>query len=299
MAATHKITPHLWFDTQAKAAAEFYVDVFPNSAIHHLTVLRDTPSGDCDVVAFELVGQPFQAISAGPYFTANPSVSFTVNCATVAEVDALWARLSEGGMALMPLDAYPFSPRFGWVQDRFGISWQVSLAEGEREGQPRIVPSLMFTGDNFGKATEAIGFYTGIFKDAQPGQIQYNPDAPGPDGAPTVLVADFLLEGQRFALIESGAEHGFTFNEAISFIVSCATQAEIDYYWAHLSAVPEAEQCGWLKDKYGLSWQITPTAMDAMMRDGTPAQVERVTQTFLPMKKLDLAAIERAYREAA
>ncbi len=299
MATQHKITPHLWFDTQAKAAAEFYVDVFPDSAVTHLTVLRDTPSGDCDVVSFELAGQPFQAISAGPIFTPNPSVSFTVNCATAAEVDALWARLSDGGMVLMPLDAYPFNPRFGWAQDRFGISWQVSLAEGRSDDEPPIVPSLMFTGDNFGKAAEAIGFYTAIFKDARPGQIQYNPDAPGPDGAPTVLVADFLLEGQRFALIESGAEHGFTFNEAISFIVSCATQAEIDYYWEHLSAVPEAEQCGWLKDKYGLSWQITPTALDAMMSEGTLAQVDRVTQTFLPMKKLDLAAIERAYREAA
>ena len=88
MTTSHKITTHLWFDTQAKAAAEFYVDIFPNSAIQHLTVLRDTPSGDCDVVTFTLAGQPFQAISAGPYFTLNPSVSFTVYCATAAQVGA-------------------------------------------------------------------------------------------------------------------------------------------------------------------------------------------------------------------
>lgn len=295
MTAQPKITPHLWFDTQAKAAAEFYVDVFPDSAVTHLAVLRDTPSGDCDVVSFELAGQPLQSLSAGPYFTPNPSISFTVNCATVAEVDALWARLSDGGMVLMPLDAYPFSPRFGWVQDRFGISWQVSLAEGRSDDEPLIVPSLMFTGDNFGKAAQAIGFYTSVFKQAEPGQIQYNPDAPGPDGAPTVLVADFLLEGQRFRIIESGAAHGFTFNEAISFIVSCATQAEIDYYWEQLSAVPEAEQCGWIKDRFGVSWQIVPAALNVMMSEGTPAQVERVTQTFLPMKKLDIAAIEQAF----
>jgi predicted 3-demethylubiquinone-9 3-methyltransferase (glyoxalase superfamily) len=296
---THKITPHLWFDTQAKAAAEFYVSLFPNSAVEHLTVLRDTPSGDSDMVTFTLAGQPFMAISAGPFFTPNPSVSFIVNCATAAEVDVLWAQLSDGGTALMPLDAYPFNPHFGWVQDRFGISWQVSVAEGQGGGQPIIVPCLLFTGENFGKAAEAIRFYTSVFKDTQLSQITYNPDAPGADGAPTVLFANFLLEGQRFTIIESGEAHGFTFSEAISFIVGCETQTEIDHYWAKLSAVAEAEQCGWLKDKYGVSWQISPTALDVMIREGTPVQAQRVMQTFMPMKKLDIAALERAYRDAA
>lgn len=299
MTSQHKITPHLWFDTQAKAAAEFYVEIFPNSALKQLTVLHDTPSGDCDLVTFELAGQPFQAISAGPFFTPNPSISFSVNCATVAQVDALWARLSDGGLALMPLDAYPFNPRFGWVQDRFGISWQIGVMAGEQRDLPSIAPFLLFTGSNFGRAAEAIRFYTAVFHNAHPGQIAYNPAAPAADGSPTVLVADFQLEGQRFAISESGEAHNFTFNEAISFIVSCETQAEIDYYWERLSALPEAEQCGWLKDKFGVSWQITPTAMDEMMRNGTPDQIARVTQTFLPMKKLDLAEIERAYRAAA
>lgn len=296
---THKITPHLWFDTQAKAAAEFYVSLFPNSAVEHLTVLRDTPSGDSDMVTFTLAGQPYMAISAGPFFTPNPSVSFIVNCATVAEVDALWARLSDGGTALMPLDAYPFNPHFGWVQDRFGISWQVSVTDGQRGDQPMIVPCLLFAGENFGRAAEAIRYYTSVFKNAQPGQIMYNPDALRADGAPTVLFANFLLEGQQFTIIESGEAHGFTFNEAISFIVGCETQAEIDHYWAQLSAVPDAEQCGWLKDKYGVSWQISPTALDVMIREGTPVQAQRVIQTFMPMKKLDIAALERAYRDAA
>lgn len=289
------ITPHLWFAQEARTAAEFYVDVFPASAINRLTLLRDTPSGDCDLVAFELAGQPFQAISAGPHFTPNPSISFSVNCATVAEVDALWARLGDGGMALMPLDAYPFNPRFGWVQDRFGISWQVGVMEEQHGELPLIVPFLLFTGNNFGKAAEAIRFYTAIFQDAQSGQVTYNPDAPCADGAPSVLVATFQLAGQRFAIADSNAAHAFTFNEAISFIVGCATQAEIDHYWEQLSAVPEAEQCGWLKDKYGVSWQITPTAMDAMLGDGSPEQVARVTQALLPMKKLELDALQRAF----
>jgi predicted 3-demethylubiquinone-9 3-methyltransferase (glyoxalase superfamily) len=299
MTVTNKIIPHLWFDTQAKAAAEFYVDAFPNSAVQHLTVLRDTPSGDCDLVTFTLAGQTFQAISAGPFFPLNPSISFTVHCATAEEVDALWARLSDGGMALMPLDAYPFSPRFGWVQDRFGVSWQVILSESPAEATQRIVPSLMFTGDNFGKALAAIHFYTSIFPDSASGQVTLNPGEPGSADAGTVMTANFALVGQWFAIFDSGYAHGFTFNEAISFIVSCETQAEIDHYWEHLSAVPEAEQCGWLKDKFGLSWQIVPTSMDVLMREGSPAQVASVTQAFMPMKKLDIAAIERAYHAAA
>ncbi len=150
----HKITPHLWFDKEAKAAAEFYTSIFANSRITNITTFHNTPSGDCDVVSFELSEQPFMAISAGPLFK---------------------------------------------------------------------------------------------------------------------------------------------FNESISFMIYCDTQEEIDYYWTKLSAVPEAEQCGWLKDKYGLSWQVVPTAMDEMMKNGSKEQIARVTQAFLKMKKFDLAKIRQAY----
>src|ERR671916_501632 len=149
-----KIVPHLWFDKEAREAAEFYASVFPDSKITNVTTLHDTPSGDSDVVSFELSGQPFMAISAGPLFK---------------------------------------------------------------------------------------------------------------------------------------------FNESISFIVYCETQGEVNYYWEKLSAVPEAEQCGWLKDKYGLSWQIVPTELDEMMRRGTPEQMARVTQAFLKMKKFDIVELKKAY----
>lgn len=148
-----KITPHLWYDKQAKAAAEFYVSVFPDSKITNVTTIHDTPSGDCDIVSFELLSQPFMAISAGPLFK---------------------------------------------------------------------------------------------------------------------------------------------FNESISFIVNCDTQEEIDYYWGKLSAVPEAEQCGWLKDKFGLSWQIVPSSMSKLMGSGDKAKAARVTQAFLKMKKFNIAELEKA-----
>lgn len=154
MKLSHPIVPHLWFDTQAKEAAEYYVSVFPNSKIISSQVLTNTPSGDVDVVVFELNGQRFDAISAGQYFK---------------------------------------------------------------------------------------------------------------------------------------------FTEAISFMVRCDSQEEIDYYWEKLSAVPESEQCGWCKDQFGLSWQVVPSAMDKMMASGDGEAIARVTAAFLQMKKFNIAELQRAY----
>ena len=296
-----KIVPHLWFDKEAKEAANFYCSVFPDSSITNITTLHNTPSGDCDVVSFTLWGYSFMAISAGPLFKFNPSVSFMVNFDPSQDKDAktrideVWAKLSEGGKVLMPLDKYPFSERYGWIQDKYGLSWQLILTNPEGEERPLIIPSLMFVGDVYGKAEEASDFYLSVFKNSKRGAIARYPAGMEPDKEGAVMFTDFMLEGQWFAAMDSAHEHDFAFNEAISFMVNCEDQEEIDYYWEELSAVPEAEQCGWLKDKYGLSWQIVPTVMDKMMRDQNPERVDRVTQAFLTMKKFDLAALQRAY----
>lgn len=297
----HKITPHLWFDKEAREAAEFYVATFGNeSRITSVTTLHDTPSGDADVVSFELMGESFMAISAGPYFKFNPSVSFFVNVDpsretdAPARIDALWETLSEGGKVLMPLDKYPFSERYGWVEDRYGLSWQLILSDPEGEDRPNTLPSLMFAGEVFGKSEEAINFYLSVFHDSKMGSIhRYGPDQePNKEG--TVMFADFTLLGQWFAAMDAAGEHEFAFNEAVSFMVRCDTQEEIDYYWNELSAVPEAEQCGWLKDMYGLSWQIVPTVMDEMMSNDDFERMAKVTQAFLKMKKIDIAELEKA-----
>lgn len=299
---SNQITPHLWFDNQAKEAAELYVSAFGNdSTIKNVTTLHDTPSGDSDVVSFELLGQPFMAISAGPLFKFNPSVSFIVNFDPSQDknaqknLDALWEKLSEGGTPLMPLDKYPFSKHYGWVQDKYGLSWQLILSNPEGEERPFIVPSLMFTGSVCGKAEEAMKFYLSVFKNSKRGMVARYEKGQEPDKEGTIMFADFLLEGQWFAAMDSAHEHNFAFNEAISLMVYCDTQEEIDYYWGKLSAVPEAEQCGWLKDKYGVSWQIVPRAMDEMMSKGTPEQIARVTQAFLKMKKFDIQKLQEAH----
>ncbi|HTF29589.1 MAG TPA: VOC family protein, partial [Flavitalea sp.] len=259
--AIQKIFPHLWFDKEAKEAATFYTSLFPESKITNVIMLRDTPSGDCDVVTFELWNQPFMAISAGPLFKFNPSVSFMVNfdpllfgSSSTPEKDArekldmLWNKLVEGGTVLMPIDKYPFSERYGWLQDKYGLSWQLILTGPEGEPRPAVVPSLLFVGNKCGKAEEAINFYLSVFKNSKMGGIyRYGKDQQ-PDKEGTVMYADVMLENTWFAAMDSAHDHKFDFNEAVSFIVNCADQDEIDFYWQKLSADPKSEQCGWLKD---------------------------------------------------
>jgi predicted 3-demethylubiquinone-9 3-methyltransferase (glyoxalase superfamily) len=289
-----KITPHLWFDKEAKEAAGFYTSIFKDSGIKDTTTLHDTPSGMVDVVTIVLWRQEFTLISAGPYFRFTPAVSFLVACSTKEEVDALWGELSEGGMALMALGEYPFSEKYGWVQDRYGLSWQVMFM-GDREIKQKITPTLLFVGKQCGKAEEAITFYASVFHDAKVGEILRYGKGEEPDKEGTVKHAAFMLEGLNFAAMDSAREHNFTFNEAISFMVHCDTQEEIDYYWGKLSADPMAEQCGWLKDKYGLSWQIVPTVMAEMLKDKDEKKIARVTEAFLKMKKFDIDALKLAY----
>lgn len=289
-----KITSHLWFDKEAREAAEFYTSIFKDSKVRDTATIRNTPSGDTDIVTIELLGHDFTLISAGPLFKFNPSVSFLVACDTEKEVDALWSELSKGGKPLMDLGAYPFSARYGWIQDKYGLSWQLMFS-GNRSIRQRIIPTLMFVGNVAGKAEEAINFYVSVFHNASIGDILRYGKGEEPDVEGTIKHASFTLEGQEFAGMDSAYEHNFAFNEAISLVVDCETQAEIDYYWDKLSAHPEAEQCGWLKDKYGLSWQIVPNVMTEMMKDKDKDRLARVTEAFLKMKKFDLETLKKAY----
>jgi predicted 3-demethylubiquinone-9 3-methyltransferase (glyoxalase superfamily) len=139
----HTITPHLWFDKEAREAAELYTSIFKDSKIKSMATLHSTPSGTVELLTIQLLGQEFRFISAGPLFKFTPAVSFLVACDAKDEVDTLWNELSKGGSALMELGEYPFSERYGWTQDRYGLSWQVMLM-GERKVEQKITPTLMF-----------------------------------------------------------------------------------------------------------------------------------------------------------
>lgn len=299
----NRIIPNFWFDGQAEEAAKFYTSIFSNSKIGHIARYTDAgkevhghSAGDVLTVEFELENVKFIALNGGPQFQTNPSISFFVRCDSEDEVNDLWQKLSEGASVLMPLDLYTFSRRYGWLSDKFGISWHIIVNE-DPEAQ-KITPSLLFTQDLAGKAEEAMGFYTTVFPDSSIGTITRYSAGQEPDKEGTIAYGEFSILGDMFVAVDSAREHDFTFNEATSLMIECATQEEIDNYWEKLSADPDAEVCGWLKDKYGVSWQIVPTLMSKIMKEGTSDQLERVTAAYMKMKKFNIAELERVYNQS-
>lgn len=306
MMKTQKIIPNLWFDPQkfpAEQAAEFYTRVFKNAVVENTALfgksgqeLHQQQPGSVMTVKFTIENYAFVGLNGGSHFQFNPSISFFVVGASGAEIDDLWQKLKESGQVLMPLDTYDWSPKYAWIQDQFGVNWQLML-DPSHTAEQKIVPSFFFTGKSQGKAEEAIQFYTSIFKDSEIERIQKYTEADNnPYALGTVKHAQFQLEGQTFVAMDSGMENDFPFSEAISLIIACKTQEEIDYYWNALSAVPEAEQCGWLKDKFGISWQVVPsTLLDEMMQDPDTQKRERVIAAFMQMKKFNIQQLKAAF----
>lgn len=282
----NKLYPCLWFDGKAKEAATFYTTIFNPSSI-----ISENPV----VVFFELNGNPFMALNGGPMFQINPSISFFVFCETTAEVEEKWKGLTNGGAVLMPLDKYPWNEKYGWCQDKYGVNWQLMV---EKNAVQNIAPALMFTKFTAGKAEEAMQFYTQVFNHRnEPGGDNkilsvslYEKGEPDVEG--TIKHARFLLNGQLFCSMDSSAAHSFSFNEGVSIVVPCETQDDIDYFWEQLSEGGSKVECGWLKDKYDVCWQIVPASLSRLM--DTPEKREKVMKAVMSMKKLDIAALERA-----
>lgn len=269
----NKIYPCLWFDGNAAQAAQLYTEVFINTKI-----TTENPM----VVTFDLDGQKFMGLNGGPDFKPNPSISFYIVCETLDEVDRAWNKLIDGGNALMPLDKYEWSERYGWVQDRFGINWQLSYGKINDVGQ-KVSPSFLFTGKKAGNAKSAMKYYTSLFKDSNIGQvIEYTKDDPDEEGY--VKFSHFNLFNQVFIAMDSSLAHNFQFNEGISLVVSCDDQKEINHYWNELTSGGQEGNCGWLKDQFGVSWQIVPTILGDLMSE--PEKAERVMKAFMKMKKL-------------
>lgn len=294
-----KIGACIWLDGKSVLeAAEFYTRIFPNSRItattHYTEVGQEfhgQQPGAVMTVEYEIDEFSFTALNGGTTISPNPSISFFVRCKNPAEVDALWAELSPGGTALMPLDSYPFSERYGWIQDRFGVSYQL-IVDPPSPGQ-RISPSLLFVGDVCGKAEEAMQFYTSVFADAAIGEIAHYDAGQEPDIEGSVMHGQFQLEGQSCIAMDSALQHDFCFTEGISLIVDVESQPELDRYWDSLSAVPEAEMCGWLKDRFGVSWQILPnSAMNRVLVSGDEEAKKRLLSAMFQMKKIDIAGLQ-------
>jgi predicted 3-demethylubiquinone-9 3-methyltransferase (glyoxalase superfamily) len=294
-----KIVPCLWYDNDAEAAMRRYAALIPGSSVGAIARygkaghdIHGRPEGSVMTVEADLGGTKVVGLNGGPHFRFTPAISFFVTLEDAAAVDRLWEGLLDGGKEMMPLQAYDWSARYGWLADRWGMTWQIALGPTAEVGRT-VSPAFLFTGDQFGRAEEAVGYYTSLFEDSTIDGMLKN-ESTGPVGADTVKHAQFRLSGETFMVMDSGHDHGFGFNEAVSLMITCKDQAEIDRYW-EMSTVPEAEQCGWLKDRFGVSWQVVPEAMDAMMTHPDRARVDRVTDAFLAMKKFDVAALERAF----
>lgn len=268
------IYPCLWFDGNAREAADKYCSLFENSKIIDDNGL---------VVIFEIEGKKVMGLNGGPMFKINPSISLYVSCDSDSEIEKLWTGLSEGGFAMLPLDAYPWSPRYGWLVDKYGMTWQLTLGDLP-VGRHKIIPSFLFVGHRFGDAQKAISLYTGLF----PGSKVEHLDIPGPEEpsmAGTLRFGQFTLGNEVFAAMDGPGEHEFTFNEGVSLVVECRDQDEIDTYWNTLiTNGGEESQCGWLKDRFGVSWQIVPSQLSAWLAD--PVKGQQVMQKLLKMRKL-------------
>ena len=287
-----KITPYLWFDDQAEEAANLYTSCFANGSIKDISRYPEGPlegpmadmAGKVMTASFEIAGLTFVGLNGGPVFNFTPAISFFVTCESKEELIALWEQLFVDGEVLMPLQAYPFSELYGWLNDQYGVSWQLTLGEGPQQ----ITPMLMFVGEQCGHAEAAMQMYTALFDGSSIGFVQK-------DESGRIQHGQFKLYDQDFMAMDSDAEHQFTFTEATSFHVTCEDQDEVDRLWEALSAVPEAEQCGWLKDKFGVSWQIIPSVMPELLSDPDPEKAGRVMQAMLQMKKIDIAGLKAAY----
>jgi predicted 3-demethylubiquinone-9 3-methyltransferase (glyoxalase superfamily) len=278
---TNQIYPCLWFDGQAKAAADFYCSIFKNSKI---TV--ETPM----VVNFELGGKKFMGLNGGPNFKINPSISIFATFESIDETNFIWNKLIEGGKALIEIDKQDWSERYGWLQDKFGMTWQISVVNNDGD-KAKITPAMLFTGDRFGQAEEAVNFYTSIFENSGIDVRFHYPESSPFKGK--LMYSEFNLKQHDFKVMDGFGNHEFGFNEAVSLVVDCKNQEEIDYYWNKLSGEGGQEsQCGWLRDKFSVSWQIVPTILGELM--GNPEKGQRVMQVVMQSKKFDIEKLKNA-----
>lgn len=281
--AFHRPYPCFWFDGEQKAkeAADLYCSLFAGAVMKETTPL---------VTRFEIGGLPVMLLHAGPLFRPNPAVSLYATFEKKEELDRAWSAFSAEGNVLMPLQQYEWSEYYGWVADRFGVNWQLTLGDIAAVGQ-QVVPLLMFCGGQQNRADAAINYYTGVFKDAEKiFEMRYMPGQAKTDA--TIVHARFRLGNSLFMAMDSGVPQPFSFDQGVSFVIACDTQQEIDYYWNEFTRHGTEDQCGWCRDQFGVWWQVVPSMLGKLMTN--PATAQAVMNAFMKMKKFDIDALLRA-----
>lgn len=289
-----KIASFLWFDNNAEEAMNFYISCFKKSKIISKSYYNEEsakasgqPKDSLMAASFTLNGQEFMVLNGGPVFQFNPSISFFVNCETEQQTDELWNKFLDGGTVLMEFKAYPFSKKYGWIHDKFGLSWQLNFTETPQN----IAPCMMFTGKQAGHSEEAMKYYISLFKNSEVKILaRYESGEQGVEG--NIKHSRFTLSGEDFIAMDSHIENKFSFTPAVSFMVFCKTQEEIDYFWNNLTRGGKEIECGWLEDRFGVSWQIVPENLNKLLSDPDPAKAKRAMHAMLQMKKLVIAELE-------
>ena len=283
----NNIFPCLWYNGDGKQSAEFYCKVFNGK------ITADTPV----VLNIEIFGQKLMLLNGGPQFEKNATVSFTVICDTEDEVQSYWDQLSDGGIALMPLDSYPWSKKYGWIRDKFGVTWQIYL--GDKQSEQKVIPTLMFIHQNNGRAMEAMELYTSIFPNSKIGSVLKYGDGVGNEThevPENIQHAHFEINGYSFFCMDNSYDHQFDFNEGISMVIMTDDQEVTDHLWNSLTQNGGRESmCGWLKDKFGFNWQIVPKKLIQLMSDPDQEKAQKVVQAMMKMQKIVIKDLETAY----
>ncbi len=282
-----KIYPCLWFDQQAEQAAAYYTAVFGGTVDHVARYVDDVhkPQGSVMTVDFTIAGRRFTALNGGPEFSFTPAISFLVDCESPKIVERLWKFLSTDGKVLLPLAEYPFSKYFGWVQDRYGVAWQ--LRWRPTKTPLRISPMVMFANERLGHAKAAMDEWVSWFENSEI--------------LDEIMTGDLLwqgifnLGGYPFRVIDSEEKRDYDFSPAISFCVECRDQAEIDRLWEKITANGQELECGWAEDAYGVSWQIFPASWNTLVDPSHPERAAAVTKEMYTMKKIDIARLQEIY----
>lgn len=271
------ITSCLWFNGKAAEAAAFHCKIFKNSTIIH---------SDEVVTHYNLNGYQFTALNGGSQHQMTPAVSYFVYCGSDQEIERIYEALSKDGKVLMPLDQYPWTSKYAWVQDKFGVSWQLDI--DDIKVPQKIVPSLLFTDKKYTLIQKAFDHYDSIFNTHFLTSLPYPISAGAPLG--THQFAQFKLNNTVFNAMSNNARHDFDFTPGNSFVIECENQEEIDQCWNQLTEGGEAGKCGWLVDKFGVSWQVIPSQLGELMSNSDTS--EAVMDRMLEMKKIVIAELE-------
>lgn len=279
----NNIFPCFWFNQNGSEAAEFYTSIFRNSKV---TV--DTPM----VINIEIEGQKLMFLNGGPMFQPNLTLSLMMMCDSKEETESYFKKLSENGKVMMTLDAYPWSESYAWVEDQYGISWQ--LYYSKEKYKQKFSPVMMFTGINNGNCKDALNYYTSIFPNSEiEGVMEYEE---GQDDTPgNVAHSQFSINDYMMMAMDSSHNHNAGFTEGTSMTIMTKDQEETDYYWDLFTAEGEESMCGWLKDKYGFSWQIVPHRLIELTNTYEVEKAQKAFGAMMTMKKIIIKDIEDAY----